>query len=132
MPTSEHQPGTPAGQGIAGHFPAAALRTATGADGDAGRWPTCYPNAISTRCGHPPRDVHHVADQGGALGQQGATVTASGYGSNMHHALVMAELPGRAFGRCCWLYQPAGLIDTQDPTSNSSRLSSAGGSTLVR
>ena len=48
--------------------------------------------------------------RGGALGPHGATVTASGYGENMHHALVAAGC-------------------NRAPTSSSSGPPSAGGAT---
>jgi len=38
--------------------------------------------------------------RGGALGPHGATVTASGYGENMHHALVAAAAVWLAAGGC--------------------------------
>jgi len=55
--------------------------------------------------------------RGGALGPHGATVTASGYGENMHHALVAAGCNWAcAFGPVLLTgIGRADLINTQDP-----------------
>ena len=104
---------------IAGHFPGGRLEDRDGVQtvmlGDGLPTIECHINSMQDT---PPHGTYiTLLIQGGALGQQGATVTASGYGSNMHHALVMAGCNWAcAFGPVLLtgIGRPD-LIDTQDP-----------------